>query len=407
MPHRRTARISPTAPEKRKPTGMADDLTVPFQYQSEVERDELSAIAADVRRRAVAGIASFLAAGRALVDARAKLGYGRFGPWLTHEFGERAPRTLRTYMQAAELFDGVEMAESAILPLATVLALSKAPVDDRARLVERACAEQWTARDMRSAIAGTKPPATSAPPWPPLPPYGLSEYGGKESVSAVEAADHAGNAAREGRRAALARSLTATLVPTVERRAEAAVQAAADLATELADAVGRDHAGRPGGLGARKRAKAATKAACIRRGLAELVEPTGDAAAIVRSGQWVSVDVALAMVEEGRIEEGAEALWRAVIPPGGEPGWRAAYEAARHAAKWPPGLDLGKANAREMGQLAEEALAANPYATWAGALTPIARHARDAQIKGRQADGREMIAAGSKALKILQEALRR
>jgi hypothetical protein len=117
--------------------------------------------------------------------------------------------------------------------------------------------------------------------------------------------------------------------------------------------------------------------------------------------------MALAMVEGGRIEEGTEALWRAAIPPGAEPGWQAAYEAARHAAKWSPGLDLGKADAREMGRLAEEALATNPYAPWAASLAIVARHARKAQPKGERADGQVMIAAGTKALKILQDALRR
>ncbi|WP_448192879.1 hypothetical protein [Azospirillum sp. sgz301742] len=235
----------------------------------------------------------------------------------------------------------------------------------------------------------------------------LSEYGSKESLSVVKSADQGAGEARAGQRTALVRSLTAALMPAIAQRAEAAVQAAVELATELADAVGRDRAGRPGALRPKTRAAAAAKAASILRGLAALAQPGDGAVDAERSGQWASIDVALVMIGDGRTEEGAEALWRAAIPPGAEPGWRAAYEAARHAAKWVSGLGLGKAEAREMGRLAEEALAANPFAPWTGLLATIARHARAAQPKGEQADGEAMIAAGRKALKMVEAALRR
>jgi predicted transcriptional regulator len=96
---------------------------------------------------------SIIEIGQTLIDVKARLGHGEFGPWLDAEFSW-TDRTARSFMRVAEAFGGKSEILSEVAPTALIaLASSNVPEDVREGFIAKAEAGQRvTHKDVREAI---------------------------------------------------------------------------------------------------------------------------------------------------------------------------------------------------------------------------------------------------------------
>lgn len=125
----------------------------PFDYAEvgEVDARELRETAERVRRRHADQIASMMETGRDLAAAKARLGHGKFGPWLAAEF-RWSERTAQNYMRAFATL-GPKSATVADLPPTIINMLAAAPAPIRERVLQRREAEHVPADRVRDVLA--------------------------------------------------------------------------------------------------------------------------------------------------------------------------------------------------------------------------------------------------------------
>lgn len=104
--------LSPTADE---------GAIVGFNYESlgSAEADAARAAAERIKSRLKAGL---IEVGLELIDIKAKIGHGAFGPWMKAEFG-MDERTAQNYMRTATVF-GDKSEIVSVLPASTIYALA-------------------------------------------------------------------------------------------------------------------------------------------------------------------------------------------------------------------------------------------------------------------------------------------
>jgi hypothetical protein len=106
--------------------------------------------------------------GNKLIDVKAMLGHGEFGPWLEGEFGW-AERTAQTFMQVAHYFKSANFADLKIGASALyLLAAPSTPEPARIEAIQRAEAgEAITHSTAKAIVAQHKPTPPPAAPTPP------------------------------------------------------------------------------------------------------------------------------------------------------------------------------------------------------------------------------------------------